>query len=40
MERTVDTHIKSVRAKLKQLREDIDPIVTHRGIGYSLREDW
>ncbi|MEO0509015.1 MAG: two-component system response regulator CreB [Verrucomicrobiota bacterium] len=40
MERTVDTHIKSVRAKLKQLRADIDPIVTHRGIGYSLREDW
>jgi len=40
MERTVDTHIKSVRAKLKSLREDIDPIVTHRGIGYSLRENW
>ena len=40
MERTVDTHIKSVRAKLKSLRDDIDPIVTHRGIGYSLREDW
>jgi two-component system catabolic regulation response regulator CreB len=40
MERTVDTHIKSVRAKLKNLRSDIDPIVTHRGIGYSLREDW
>lgn len=40
MERTVDTHIKSVRAKLKSLREDIDPIVTHRGIGYSMREVW
>lgn len=40
MERTVDTHIKSVRAKLKSLREDLDPIVTHRGIGYALREDW
>ena len=40
MERTVDTHIKSVRAKLKSLREEIDPIVTHRGVGYSLREDW
>jgi two-component system catabolic regulation response regulator CreB len=40
MERTVDTHIKSVRAKLRSLRADIDPIVTHRGIGYSLREDW
>lgn len=40
MERTVDTHIKSVRAKLKALRPDIDPIVTHRGIGYALREHW
>ena len=40
MERTVDTHIKSVRAKLKALRAEVDPIVTHRGIGYSMREDW
>ena len=40
MERTVDTHIKSVRAKLKELVGGVDPIVTHRGIGYSLREDW
>jgi two-component system catabolic regulation response regulator CreB len=40
MERTVDTHIKSVRAKLKALRADFDPIVTHRGIGYSMRESW
>lgn len=39
MERTVDTHIKSVRAKLKATRMDVDPIVTHRGIGYSLKED-
>lgn len=40
MERTVDTHVKSVRAKLRGLRSDFDPIVTHRGIGYSMREDW
>lgn len=40
MERTVDTHIKSVRAKLKAQRTDVDPILTHRGIGYSLRESW
>ena len=40
MERTVDTHIKSVRAKLKCLLPEFDPIVTHRGIGYSMREDW
>jgi two-component system catabolic regulation response regulator CreB len=40
MERTVDTHIKSVRAKLRALNAELDPIVTHRGIGYSMREDW
>jgi len=40
MERTVDTHIKSVRAKLKSVCVDVDPIVTHRGIGYSMREHW
>jgi two-component system catabolic regulation response regulator CreB len=39
MERTVDTHIKSVRAKLRAVRADADPIVTHRGIGYSLRDE-
>jgi two-component system catabolic regulation response regulator CreB len=35
-ERTVDTHIKTLRAKLKAVRADLDPIVTHRGLGYSL----
>ncbi|MHC4886374.1 MAG: two-component system response regulator CreB [Planctomycetota bacterium] len=38
-ERTVDTHIKTIRAKLKALTPDRDPIRTHRGIGYSLRDD-
>lgn len=37
-DRTVDTHIKTLRAKLKAVRADIDPIVTHRGMGYSLKE--
>lgn len=36
MERTVDTHIKSLRAKLRAVRADEDPIKTHRGFGYSL----
>ncbi|MEM7395467.1 MAG: winged helix-turn-helix domain-containing protein, partial [Verrucomicrobiota bacterium] len=40
MERTVDAHIKSIRSKLRAVRDDLDPIVTHRGLGYSLREDW
>jgi two-component system catabolic regulation response regulator CreB len=34
-DRTVDTHIKTLRAKLKVVRSDLDPIVTHRGMGYS-----
>ncbi len=38
-ERTVDAHIKSIRAKLKEVNPDLDPIMTHRGVGYSLRED-
>ena len=40
MERTIDAHIKSLRAKLRAVRAEPDPIVTHRGLGYSLREDW
>ncbi|MFC3626618.1 two-component system response regulator CreB [Vogesella amnigena] len=35
-ERTIDSHIKSLRAKLRQVRVDIAPIVTHRGFGYAL----
>jgi two-component system, OmpR family, catabolic regulation response regulator CreB len=36
-DRTVDTHIKTLRAKLKVVRADLDPIETHRGMGYALR---
>jgi two-component system, OmpR family, catabolic regulation response regulator CreB len=35
-ERTVDTHIKSLRAKLKAIQPDSDCIKTHRGLGYSI----
>ncbi len=35
-DRTVDTHIKTLRAKLKAIRSDLDPIETHRGMGYSI----
>lgn len=38
-DRTVDAHIKMLRAKLKKVKPDLDPIVTHRGLGYSLQED-
>lgn len=36
LDRTVDTHIKTIRAKLKAIDEHASPIVTHRGFGYSL----
>lgn len=39
MDRTVDAHIKNLRMKLKAVNGEIDPIVTHRGTGYALRED-
>ena len=38
MDRTVDAHIKNLRAKLRAIRPDLDPILTHRGVGYALRE--
>ena len=37
LERTVDTHIKSLRQKLKLIAPEHDPIITHRGFGYSLK---
>ncbi|NLD37722.1 MAG: two-component system response regulator CreB [Desulfatiglans sp.] len=39
LDRTVDAHIKNIRAKLKNIDPDTDPIITHRGVGYSLRDD-
>ncbi|MCP4148971.1 MAG: two-component system response regulator CreB, partial [bacterium] len=38
--RTVDAHIKNLRHKLKEITPDCDPIITHRGSGYALKEDW
>ncbi|WP_245156294.1 two-component system response regulator CreB [Agrilutibacter solisilvae] len=35
-DRTIDTHIKTLRAKLRAVAADVDPIRTHRGLGYSL----
>ncbi len=39
MDRTVDAHIKNIRSKLKAVRPDLDPIITHRGTGYALSEE-
>ncbi len=38
LDRTVDAHIKTLRAKLRAIDKSSDPIQTHRGLGYSLRE--
>ena len=38
-DRTVDAHIKTLRAKLRAVRDDEDPIRTLRGVGYALREE-
>lgn len=37
LERTIDTHIKVIRSKLKEISET-EIIQTHRGIGYSIKE--
>ncbi|MDD2059306.1 two-component system response regulator CreB [Pseudomonas sp. GD03860] len=34
-ERSIDSHIKSLRAKLRQVAASAEPIQTHRGLGYS-----
>ena len=36
LERTVDAHIKTLRAKLRSVDTTSEAIVTHRGMGYSL----
>lgn len=38
-DRTVDTHVKTLRAKLREVQPGRDPIVTHRGLGYGLAGD-
>lgn len=38
-ERTVDTHVKTLRAKLREQDPAFDPIRTHRGLGYAIEVD-
>lgn len=35
-DRTVDTHIKTLRQKIRAVDPGCDPIRTHRGLGYSF----
>ncbi|ADI30404.1 two-component system response regulator CreB [Methylotenera versatilis] len=37
LERTVDAHIKTLRAKLRAVDMQSEAIITHRGMGYSLQ---
>ncbi|MEZ5276036.1 MAG: two-component system response regulator CreB [Opitutaceae bacterium] len=37
MDRTVDAHIKAIRAKVRAVEPEADPIETRRGFGYALR---
>jgi two-component system catabolic regulation response regulator CreB len=37
-DRTVDAHIKSLRAKIREAVPECDPIETRRGLGYALKE--
>jgi two-component system catabolic regulation response regulator CreB len=39
LDRTVDAHVKTLRAKLKAVAPGVEPIRTHRGSGYALAED-
>jgi two-component system, OmpR family, catabolic regulation response regulator CreB len=38
LERTIDTHIKVIRAKLKAISDE-EVIQTHRGLGYSVKDE-
>jgi two-component system catabolic regulation response regulator CreB len=39
LDRTVDAHVKTLRAKLKAIAPELDPICTHRGSGYAWADD-
>ncbi|MDB5928299.1 MAG: two component transcriptional regulator, winged helix family [Polaromonas sp.] len=39
LDRTIDAHIKTLRAKLKAVAPELEPIRTSRGSGYALSED-
>ena len=36
-DRAVDTHIKTLRAKLRAITPEFDPVITHRGAGYAIK---
>jgi len=38
-DRVIDTHVKSLRAKLKRIDPESSPLITHRGFGYSIEKE-
>lgn len=38
-ERNIDGHVKELRAKLRAVAPDAEPLRTHRGFGYSVQPD-
>lgn len=39
-DRSIDQHVKTIRRKIAEVIGEVPAIETHRGAGYSLREDW
>ena len=39
LDRTVDAHVKTLRAKMKAIAPGLGPTRTHRGSGYALAEN-
>ncbi len=37
-ERNIDSHIKSIRSKVRKCHAELDPIQTHRGFGYCFNQ--
>ncbi|MGI9364972.1 MAG: winged helix-turn-helix domain-containing protein [Rhizobiaceae bacterium] len=37
-DRTIDSHIKNLRQKLKQVATDYDPVRSVYGVGYSFEQ--
>ena len=39
-DRSIDQHVKTLRRKIGRVLGDAPVILTHRGSGYALRDDW
>lgn len=37
--RTIDSHVKTLRHKLAEINPNVEVIVTHRGLGYGLKQN-